>query len=281
MLKHIFLISALLLSVSVAFAQRTSPASEEELAEITERGRQLAEYDTAAWHATDAVRATKPAEGSFTRYIGKKTENGWTVVFGRFNETRDKFLVTYEAVQGATPREFRVKKHDTPKEDTGFYLAAAKAIDVVTADFKGENRPYNAAVLPAKAGQFYVYVVPAQTKPDVYPLGGDARYLMSPDGTKIVEKRQLHKAIIEFGTPPEGQNVKAGFHIAVLDDIPEDTDVFHVLVRKPSVPQWVGTQQYVYLIQPDGTVKYLMTREAFNKIGTERRPGLDKIRLLR
>lgn len=272
MFKHLLLISVLLLSVFVTFAQRTSPASEAELAEITERGRQLAEYDTAAWHASDAVRATKPAAGSFTRYIGKKTENGWTVVFGRLNETRDKFLITYEAVQGATPREFLVKKHETPKEDTGFYLAAAKAIDVVTTDFKGENRPYNAAVLPARGGQFYVYVVPAQTKPDVYPLGGDARYLMSQDGSKVVEKRQLHKAIIEFGTPPEGQKVEVGYHTAILDDIPEDTDVFHVLIRKPSVPQLVGTQQYIYLIQTDGTVKYLMTREAFNKIGTERRP---------
>jgi hypothetical protein len=112
----------------------------------------------------------------------------------------------------------------------------------------------------------YVYVVPAQTKQGVYPLGGDVRYLMSQDGSKIVEKRQLHKSIIEFATPAEGQKVEAGYHTAVLDDIPEDTDVFHVLVRKPSVPEWVATQQYVYQIEIDGTIKYVMTREAFMKI---------------
>jgi hypothetical protein len=112
----------------------------------------------------------------------------------------------------------------------------------------------------------YVYVVPAQVKQGVYPLGGDVRYLMSQDGSKIVEKRQLHKSTIEFETPPELQKVEGGYHTAVLDDIPEDTDVFHVLVRKPSVPEWVATRQYVYRIEIDGAINYVMTREAFMKM---------------
>jgi hypothetical protein len=88
---------------------------------------------------------------------------------------------------------------------------------------------------------------------------------VSQDGSKVVEKRQLHKSIIEFVAPPETQKVEAGYHTAVLDDIPEDTDVFHVLIRKPSVPEWIATQQYVYRIETDGTINYVMTREAFMK----------------
>lgn len=263
MLKPILLIFAILLSASVALAQRNSPASKAELAEITERGRQLAEYDVATWYATDAVLAMKPAEGSVARYIAKKTDNKWTVVFGRFNEQRDRFLIVYEANQGANPKEFNVKKYDVPKEDAGFYLSAAKAIETALADFRGESRPYNVAIFPAKSNQMYVYVVPAQTEQNVYPLGGDARYLISSDGSKIIEKRQLHKAIIEFETT---DNTEGGFHVAVLDDIPEDSDVFHVLSRKPSIPQWVATSKYVYRIEPDGTINYVMTREAFMKI---------------
>lgn len=266
MRKSLCLISVILLSASFTSAQRSSPPTEAELTEITERGRQLAAYDVAAWHATDAVLEMKPAEGSVARYLAKKTVDGWTVAFGRFNEKRDRFLIVYEASQKANPKEFNVKKYDTPKEDTGFYFFAAKAIETVLADFSGENRQYNVAVLPAKSGQIYVYVVPAQTKHGVYPLGGDVRYLVSPDGSKIIEKRQLHKSIIEFTIPPEGQKVEAGYHIAVLDDIPEDTDVFHVLSRKPSVPEWVVTQQYVYRIETDGKIRYLMTKEAFLKI---------------
>jgi hypothetical protein len=180
------------------------------LAEITERGRQLAEYDVAAWHATDAVLAMKPKEGSVARYLAKKTDNGWAVAFGRLNEKRDTFLIVYEANQGASPKEFNVKKYDTPKEDAGFYFSAAKAVETTLADFSGENRQYNVAILPARSGQMYVYIVPAQTEHGVYPLGGDVRYLVSQDGSKIVEKRQLHKSIIEFKTPPEEQKVEAG-----------------------------------------------------------------------
>lgn len=263
MLKLVLLIFTILLSAPVAWAQRNSPASKAELAEITERGRQLAEYDIAAWHATDAVLALKPAEGSIARYIAKKTDNKWTVVFGRFNERRDRFLIVYQANQGANSKEFKVKKFDVPEENAGYYLYAAKAIETALADFRGEKRPYNIAVLPAASNQMYVYVLPAQTKQNIYPLGGDVRYLISSDGSKIAERRQLHRAIIEFET---SENIEAGFHVAVLDDIPEDTDVFHVLSRKPSVPQWIATSKYVYRIEPDGSINYVMTKEAFMKI---------------
>jgi len=265
MFKTLLVALAILLFTAVAVAQRNAPPSKVELEGITERGRQLAEYDVAAWHATDAVLKLKPEQSSVGRYIARKSDSKWTVVFGRLNEKRDRFLIAYEASQGLSPREFTVKKYEVPKEDASFYLFAAKAFDISLADFRGENRPYNVAALPADSNQIYVYVLPAQTKQGVYPLGGDVRYRISADGSRIIEKRQLHKTIIEFSFG-EGQTAEAGFHTAVLDDIPEDTDVFLVLTRKPSVPQWIGTRKYVYKIELDGTVKYLMTIEAFRKI---------------
>ena len=144
-----------------------------------------------------------------------------------------------------TPDHFDVKEFDPPREDTGFFRSAAKAIDAALKDFtehfEGQQRPYNVAVLPADKEQFWVYLVPAPTKPGVWPLGGDVRYLMSADGTKVIEKRQLHKSVIE-NEPPKGENQQvAGIHTHVLDDTPEDTDVFHVLTRKPAVPELVVT----------------------------------------
>jgi hypothetical protein len=264
--KHFVIFAALLLFAPAAPAQTDGPPSKAELAAITERGRLLAEYDAAAWHGTDAVMALKPDEGSVTRYIARKTGEGWTVAFGRLNDARDKFLIAYEASRRPGSEEFVARKYDAPKEDAGFFLHAAKAIDTALADFRGESRPYNVALLQAAAEQFHVYVVPAQTREGVYPLGGDVRYLVSADGSKIVERRQLHKSIIEFATPPAGQKVEAGFHAAVLADVPEDTDVFHVLARRPSVPQWIATRRYVYRVEPDGAVIYVMTTEAFMKI---------------
>ncbi len=123
---------------------------------------------------------------------------------------------------------------------------------------EGEQRPYNVAVLPAEKGQVWVYLGPAPTKPNVWPLGGDVRYLISADGTKIVSKRQLHKAVIEVEPPKDRDNqLVAGMHTHVLDDIPEDTDVFHVLTRKPAVPELVITKQFVFQVGPDGTIQYV------------------------
>lgn len=262
-MKPTILVLALLLLTSDALAQRTSPPSKVELAQITERGRHLAQYDTAAWHASDAVIATKPEQGSVERYIAKKEGDVWTVMFGRLNDKRDKFLIAYEATQGATAKEFTVKKNNPAREDSGFFLSAARAIEISLADFTGAERPYNVAVLPAASNQVYVYVVPAQTQHGVFPLGGDARYLVSADGSKIVEKRQLHKAIIEVALPPGQNELKAGYHTAILDDIPEDTDVFHVLARSPSVPEYIMTTQFVYRVEIDGTINYLMKAEEF------------------
>jgi hypothetical protein len=263
MRKYTLLI--LILMVSSVHGQRIGPPSKTELDQITQRGRNLAEYDTAAWYRGDAVMAMNPAEGSVVRYIAKKNGESWTVAFGRLNEARDKFLITYEAIQGTTKKEFSAKKFAAPKEDVGFFLFAARALDISLADFQGAARPYNVAVLPANAKQLYVYVMPAQTKQGSYPLGSDARYLVSEDGSKIIEKRQLHVSIIEF-SPEESQKVEMGYHTAILDDSPEDTDVFHVLARKPSVPEWIATKLYVFRIEPDGAINYVMTREAFTKI---------------
>jgi len=105
--------------------------------DVTARGRALYEYDQAAWHAGDALQATHPPIEALGRYLPRKSDTGWTVVFGHLNDRRDEFLVAYEATQGATVQEFTVRKLDPPREDTGFYLAAAKAIDIALHDFPG------------------------------------------------------------------------------------------------------------------------------------------------
>ena len=56
-------LAILTLLVVIAEAQASSKPSEAELAAITARGVLLAEYDTAAWQATDAVQAAHPVEG--------------------------------------------------------------------------------------------------------------------------------------------------------------------------------------------------------------------------
>ena len=187
---------ALAICVSMVSGQQSKPLSDIDLAAITNRGRLLQEYDVAAWRATDAVKALSPAKTTAGRYIARKTDAGWVVEFGRLNETKDAFLIAYEANQGKSPQDFIAKTLDPPRADTGFFLSAAKAIDISMQNFPHEARPYNVYVLPLDSGEFYVYLLPAQTVTGIYPLGGDTRFLVSADGSKIIETRQLHKSIL-------------------------------------------------------------------------------------
>lgn len=241
-----------LLSLSLGADASNRPTAAE-LAAITTRGRMLAGYDTAAWQATDAVMATHPKTPSSGRYIAHLTETGWVVDFGRLNGAEDKFLVDYEATQEG-PR-FRVTSFNPEREDTGWNLAAAKGIATATKDFGRTDRPYNVAAFPKQSGGMYVYLYPAQVKAGVYPLGADIRYQLSSDGTRILEKRPLHRTIIEYAAPVgTSEKETGGYHTHVLSDVPEDTDVFLVLTRKPRVPEFVGAGPYMYTIAIDGRI---------------------------
>ena len=103
-----------------------------------------------------------------------------------------------------------------------------------------------------------MYVLPAQTKTGIYPLGGDVRYVMALDGSTIVEKRQLHKSILEInpGSVPKGATPTGGYHTHILSDVPEDTDVFYVLTRRPSEPEFIVTpSKKMYGIGVDGVIR--------------------------
>jgi hypothetical protein len=250
----------LFLFVPLSLAGGQNPEGAPIMSDVTERGRALYEYDQAAWHATDALKESNPALRSLGLYIAHKSGNRWSVAFGHLTEQRDRFLVGYEAKQGAALEQFQVRKLDPPREETGFCLSAARAIATALRDFHGEKRQYNLAVLPAFSEELYVYIVPAQTKDGVYPLGGDVRYLITADGASVLEKRQLHQGIVEVSldSAAKGTMSPAGAHTHILSNVPEDTDVFYVLTRKPQQPEFINTpDKKLYEISPDGTIREL------------------------
>jgi hypothetical protein len=101
-----------------------------------------------------------------------------------------------------------------------------------------------------------------QTKPGIYPLGGNVRYEVTPDGSSIVDKRQLHKTNIEMSPSsiPKGTTPAGGYHTHVLSDVPEDTDVFFVLTRQPAVPEIIGTRNKY--LQNTGNPSFSMKAES-------------------
>jgi hypothetical protein len=224
------------------------------LSGVTERGRALYAYDQCAWHGTDAIFALHPDMHGATHYICLKALEGWDLVFPRWNAAHDRLLVAYEAVEAGGPENYTAKAYDPPREGPQDLIAKERALELAISDFGEVKRQYNTAILPVGDGSLYVYLYPAQTRADVWPLGGDVRYTISADGRQIIEKRQLHKAILDMQFDPK-MHIVSGVHIHVLSDVPEDTDVFYVLTRKPSIPEFIGAGKRMFTVNTDGGIQ--------------------------
>jgi len=79
--------------VLTASAKKIKEPPDPAWAEITARGRMLAEYEVAILYASDAAMALNPTKGSTDSYVATKTDVGWVVVFGRLTEMKDAYLV--------------------------------------------------------------------------------------------------------------------------------------------------------------------------------------------
>lgn len=243
------------------------------LQDIARRGRELADYDNACWQATDAVKEKFSTDSKLTKYfVAEKAEKGWTVYFGKLNEDEDKFLIVYEATCGKEPKgpkDVTVKKHEPPKEDDSKLFFKARALRSCHAIFLPMKFTYNCCVLPAPDDEYYVYFYPGSITQGVYLLGGDVRYRVSHDGKRIVETRTLHRTVLPYPRPIPATmgdyKPLIGLHSALVDNVPEDTDVFHVLSRKPKVPEMIITKKFVYQIAVDGNIEYMGTFDEFRK----------------
>lgn len=260
LLLAVFAASLGIIGQIVPATAQQSPATPEQLAAITERGRALQAYDQAAWHGTDAGQAIAGSDTSGLQYyIARKTALGWVVDFGKLDPSGTAFLTTIEAVSldGA---HFTATRLVPTRSDTGFLPAAAHAIATAEAVFRPvSGYRYNVAVLPNPDGTMYVYLYPAQTDTKIFPLGGDERFTLSSDGTKILDSHRMHNSVLAQPVDtslPNGAQLKAGFHTVVVENVPQDTDVFHVLARKPSIPDYVDAQGQLYVINVDGSIEY-------------------------
>jgi hypothetical protein len=243
--------------------ERDKPADSAELASIADRGRAIAAYDQAAWHATDAVQALHPKDGLVRMYMGRLTSAGWVMDFGHLNEGKDAFLLAYETTPTSDIKQPRVKVYETPVEERGTFLNEARALDTARTAFPPQQRPYNDAVLPDTNDSWFVYFYPAQTTLDSFPAGADIRYRVSQDGKTIEETHKMHASLLENKLTP-GSKPTMSFHTAFLDDAPEDTDVADVLMMG-GVRMIICGPKFTYEIAADGTPSYVSTTKVFLK----------------
>lgn len=255
-MRSVVLLSCFL-ATSLA-AQATPSPSDTALAGITERGRQLAAYDQAAWHGTDAILAKWPNPTGVEGFLAQRgSDGGWRLMFGRLNAAGDTLLVGATAVQRGKTDEYDVTLHRPFRVGDDVERRAFLALRTAGKDLAASPPPfrgnYNSYALPRADGSWYIYFLPGQTQAGALPHGGDFRYDVTADGTTIRSKWAMHRGVLNAAVPDSGV---AGMHTVLVADLPQDSDVFLVLSRRPSKPELIGTAHFDFEIRVDGTITW-------------------------
>lgn len=232
---------------------------------IARRGRALAEIDHAMGLAADAMASPWTSESGVRFLVGREQNGRWEIAAGSLSASADTFFVHELATPGIQPRRWAESRFDPPRPDTGYFARAARATATSIAMFHpAPGRAYAAAAVPDDAGPWWwVYIYPIPTTDGVWPRGGDVRYRVSADGRVITETRHLHESVSDYSARTASVRMAGRTDTKVEQDslpereTPEDTDVFHVLQRRPALPELMTVGRFRYRIDVDGTIRLL------------------------
>lgn len=235
------------------------PPSATLLSQITQRGKDVYEYDKACSQATDALLLAVKNSANFKLFVAFPEHDIWHVAFGSMSDDGESFLIAYEVtLKRNLPAD--VKSYDIFKLDKGEFYRRGKALNACRAKMKSTGPLMNYAAIPSDASKanYWVYQFPGTSEPGVYLLGGDVRYLVSINDSKILETRQMHHSVLPWPKRLDMLNdtkLQGGCHSAILEDEPEDTDVFHVLLRQPQLPEFIATANWIFCVEVDGSIR--------------------------
>jgi len=231
-------------------------------------------YETALAASMDALKGSKIKSGSVIREtdgenfssLVELNQKGFRTAFGRLGGEKQCYFIDFlvegewQDAAAKSPRTGEPIFLSPPQEDQSRFLAMARALSLVKEE-KAKLLPYrnhHYAVLPdTQPDSFFVYFYPAPKVKDTYFLGGDLRARV--EGNRVKEWRPMHRSILSYPHATGGKKQiepVMGVHSAVMDERPEDSDVMHVLLRKPSTGEMVITKTYLYEIEKSGKIKY-------------------------
>jgi hypothetical protein len=107
-----------------------------------------------------------------------------------------------------------------------------------------------------------VYLTPGTDFTSSFPFGDDVRFRVSAEGDRIIETRRMHKGlVVEDHAGAAGARLASRSHKTTLRDEPEDSDVYHVLTRRPQAPELIETRHFRYTVDIDGSIRLVQGRE--------------------
>jgi hypothetical protein len=236
---HKMLITAALLLATSAVAQPVaapasmSAAEEAQLRDNLDRGVRLYEFDQAAWHTTDTLRADLSAAqlASVRGWVVTERLDGERVSY--FGRDSDRPFLVYSADwdgKQVTARRVAQTHEDLSAQQRRLVAALEVARPASAKLPRCSNAPFNAVVLPgiSDSDPISVYFLTPQTKTGSIPFGGHYRIDVK-DGA-IVGQRAFTKSCFEMTPPsrPSGAQPAAMAITHLLDAIPTEIHVFDV-----------------------------------------------------
>jgi hypothetical protein len=259
-----FAIIALPVFTALSGVGAQSAPNQKQLDEVAARGRALAGYQRAAWTASMQLMSTNTDPWKSQRYVAYHADSGWVVAFGRLNIERDTFYVSEIGIPATVNGQlvdsvFEFQRFPEPGADTDFLVRAARAMDLGVMTLGMTKRAYSAAAIPNENGEWLVYLTPSADAASTWPLGDDVRYRISADGHRVLQTHRMHAGLVEAdrGTSTDAARLVARKGRKALRDLPEDSDVFHVLMGRPATPEIVVTPHFRYEIGVDGSIRVL------------------------
>jgi hypothetical protein len=229
-------------------------------------GQVLFEHDSVGARATDAViRKVHNIDARVRGWIETKQGEGWLVSFLTTDNGTTNLLyrVTFSSFLDPDPKVEVREQPEPVDETTARMFAARETAKNQNIQFCSKN--YNTVVLPAiELGRegWVVYLLAATTEPGVIVSGGHHRFIISPDGTTVVDHFQFTKACLTIPAPNEtkdGGKVTGTMVTHLTSETPTEVHVFLSLLHH--LPFYVGVAVPRALWEVNGSHIELLARK--------------------
>jgi len=248
----LFLALVLIAGSSVSAAPRPEPTKEQEAAtaEAQRIGRDLYDFDQAAWGATDALVAvmSDPGAQGVKGWIVEREGGGTIATFYGLRDGKPyKIFVAHVQGREVTASHVLGSSDDSTMTPLEQRMVAARTVALEQQTFAKigfqpcERASLNTVVLvpPTVSAAVPVYYLTPQTAMDRYPFGGHYRVDIGADGS-ILGSRAFAKSCLAM-TPkaPPGGEPAAMFITHLLDA--QTTEIHAWLSLVANIPILVGT----------------------------------------
>ncbi|WP_147276219.1 hypothetical protein [Sphingomonas aracearum] len=230
-----------------------APSDEQRIAQSASLGRLLYTFDRAAWVSSDALTDTVPKDrltGIGGYVVEPSDAQTLRVTYYRGSAAAAQAFFVAEVREGKVVRKELLA---TPVALTAAQVRLARAREVA-ADRARERSykpctpvPFNTVVLPSRDdGPVAVYLLSAQQDAKTYPMGGNYRVIVGPDG-KVLASRPYSVSCLNLTVPQLPAGAKpVGFMVNhLLDPVPTELHVlasYHlrmpVFVTTPDKRSW-------------------------------------------